>query len=155
MNIRKVIELSFLSSIMTIFSFIKFPGLIPGTEFQVSAPVAICICVIFGFKKYILAGIISSFLTLLIGTHNTINILNSFIFRIVAGGIIHFSSKDIFSISIAGPVGSIASRFLISILLNANFISILIPSIPGIIYTFMTAYPITRLFKKIIRKRWF
>lgn len=155
MNVKKIIELSFLSLILTVFSFLKLPGLIPGTEFQISAPIAVSICAIFGFKKYFLAGIISSLLTFFMGTHNPINILNSFIFRVVSGGILQFSNKNIFFVSISGPIGSLVSRFLISIILNVNFVSLLIPSIPGMVYTFLTSYPIMKIFKNTIDKRWF
>lgn len=152
MNIKSIIKISFLSIVLTVFSFIKLPGLIPGTEFQLSAPVAIAICTIFGFKSYIICGIISSILTFFLGTHNIINIINSFTFRFVAGGIIHFSSKNIFFISIAGPIGSFVSRILLSFITGANFLSLLISSLPGMLYTFITAYPITKTFEKIIKK---
>lgn len=152
MNLKNIVKISFLSVLITICSFIKLPGIIPGTEFQISAPIAVAICANFGFNTYIVCGIISSLLTFILGTHNTINILNSFIFRIVAGGIIHFSNKNIFFISISGPIGSIVSRFILSLITKANFISLLIPSIPGIIYTLFTSYPITKVFQKIFLK---
>ena len=152
MNVKTIVKISFLSIILTVFSFIKLPGLIPGTEFQLSAPVAIAICTIFGFKSYIISGIISSILTFFMGTHNLINILNSFMFRFVAGGIIHFSNKSLFMVSIAGPIGSFVSRIILSFVTKANFVSLLLPAIPGMIYTFITAYPITKLFEKIIKK---
>lgn len=152
MNIKTIVKISFLSVLITIFSFIKLPGLIPGTEFQLAAPVAVAICAVFGFKTYIIAGIISSLLTFMMGTHNLINILNAFIFRFVAGGFIHFSNKNIFFISIAGPIGSVVSRMVLSFITNTNFISLLIPSIPGIVYTFFTAYPITKIFQKFFLK---
>lgn len=152
MNSKNIVKISFLSVLITICSFIKLPGIIPGTEFQISAPIAVAICANFGFNTYIVCGIISSLLTFILGTHNTINILNSFIFRIVAGGIIYFSNKNIFFISISGPIGSIVSRFILSLITKANFISLLIPSIPGIIYTLFTSYPITKVFQKIFLK---
>lgn len=152
MNIKTIVKISFLSVLITIFSFIKLPGLIPGTEFQISAPVAVAICATFGFNTYIICGIISSLLTFILGTHNLVNILNAFIFRLVAGGIIHFSNKKILFISIAGPIGSVVSRIVLSFITKANFISLLIPSIPGIIYTFFTAYPITKIFQKFFSK---
>lgn len=155
MSIKKLIEVSFLSLILTTFSFIKLPGFIPGTEFQVSAPIAVSICAVFGFKKYLIAGVISSIVTFFLGTHNAINILNSFVFRIVAGTIISLSNKNIFFISISGPIGSLVSRFIISIILNTNFVSLLIPSIPGMIYTLLTSYPITKILRNTIEKRWF
>lgn len=58
MNTRNIIKISFLGILITVFSFIKLPGIIPGTEFQISAPVAVAICAVFGFKNYILAGIL-------------------------------------------------------------------------------------------------
>lgn len=152
MNLRNIIKISFLSVILTVFSFIKLPGLIPGTEFQLAAPVAVAICTIYGFNSYIICGIISSILTFFLGTHNAINILNSFIFRFVAGGIVHFSNKNILFISIAGPIGSFVSRIILSIITKANFLSLLATSIPGMIYTFITAYPITKMFEKITSK---
>ncbi|HJD00522.1 MAG TPA: hypothetical protein H9923_06280 [Candidatus Dwaynia gallinarum] len=152
MNTRNIIKISFLGILITVFSFIKLPGIIPGTEFQISAPVSVAICAVFGFKNYILAGILSSTLTFFLGTHNLLNILNAFIFRVVSGGIIHFSNKNIFFISISGPIGSFVSRIMLSIITKANFLSLLVPSIPGMIYTLFTAYPITKIFEKLVKK---
>lgn len=152
MKTKDIVKISFLGVLITVFSFIKLPGLIPGTEFQLSAPVAVAICAVFGFKTYILAGILSSTLTFLLGTHNLLSILNSFNFRLVAGGIIHFSNKNIFVISIAGPIGSFVSRIILSILTGANFISLLATSLPGMIYTFFTAYPITKLLENLVKR---
>lgn len=152
MKTKDIVKISFLGVLITVFSFIKLPGLIPGTEFQLSAPVAVAICAVFGFKTYILAGILSSTLTFLLGTHNLLSILNSFNFRLVAGGIIHFSNKNMFFISIAGPVGSFVSRIILSILTGANFISLLATSLPGMVYTFFTAYPITKLLENLVKR---
>ena len=152
MEIKNISKISFLSVLITIFSFIKLPGLIPGTEFQLSAPVAVAICSTFGFKFYIISGSISSVITLLLGTHNLLNILTSFIFRIVAGLIIHFSNKKFIWISISGPIGSIVSRIILSFITKANTLSLIISSLPGIIYTFFSSYAITKLFEKIFKK---
>lgn len=152
MNTKKIVKISFLSVLLTICSFIKFPGLIPGTQFQISAPIAVSICSIFGFKIYILAGIISSITTFILGTHNLISILNSFIFRVIVGLVLYIFKKNIITISIAGPIGSIVSRFILSFMLKTDFIALLTPSIPGIIYTLFTAYPATLLFKKILKR---
>ena len=152
MKTKDIVKISFLGVLITVFSFIKLPGLIPGTEFQLSAPVAVAICAVFGFKTYILAGILSSTLTFLLGTHNLLSILNSFNFRLVAGGIIHFSNKNMFFISIAGPVGSFVSRIILSILTGANFLSLLATSLPGMVYTFFTAYPITKLLENLVKR---
>lgn len=152
MKTKDIVKISFLGVLITVFSFIKLPGLIPGTEFQLSAPVAVAICAVFGFKTYILAGILSSTLTFLLGTHNLLSILNSFNFRLVTGGIIHFSNKNILVISIAGPIGSFVSRIILSILTGANFLSLLATSLPGMVYTFFTAYPITKLLENLVKR---
>lgn len=152
MNSKKIVKISLLSVILTVFSFIKLPGIIPGTEFQLSAPVAVSICSIFGFKIYILAGIVSSITTLFLGTHTIINVINSLIFRVVVGLILYFFGRNIVSISISGPIGSIVSRLFLSIVTRANFLQLLMSAAPGIIYTFFTAYPITKMFEKLIKK---
>ena len=60
-------------------------GIIPGTEFQLSAPFAICIAGIFGFGRYLQIGILASSSNLLLGTHTILNVLIAMVFRIVAG----------------------------------------------------------------------
>lgn len=155
MNSKKIVKISLLSVILTVFSFVKLPGIIPGTEFQLSAPVAVSICSIFGFKIYILAGVVSSITTLFLGTHTIINVINSLIFRVVVGFILYFFGRNILSISISGPIGSIVSRVFLSIMTKANFLQLLISAVPGIVYTFFTAYPITKIFEKILKKEEF
>ena len=72
---RELTLISFLSVVIAISGIFKLPGLIPGTEFQMSAPIAIGICSTFGFKRYIYSGIIASFINLLMGTHTILNII--------------------------------------------------------------------------------
>ena len=45
---------------ITVLGAIKIPNVIPGIEFQLSAPLAVAICAVFGFKKYIIGGCLSS-----------------------------------------------------------------------------------------------
>ncbi|MEG2437736.1 MAG: hypothetical protein RSB17_06185, partial [Cetobacterium sp.] len=72
---RELTLISILALIIAISGTFKIPGIIPGTEFQISAPIAIGICSVFGFKRYISAGVIASFITFIIGTHTILNIL--------------------------------------------------------------------------------
>ena len=51
MSIRFLTETALLGALITITGAIKLPGLLPGTEFQLSAPLAVAICAAFGFKK--------------------------------------------------------------------------------------------------------
>ncbi|MFR6111599.1 MAG: hypothetical protein ACLUIQ_09840 [Dialister invisus] len=65
----------------------KIPGLVPGTEFQLSAPIAVAICGVFGFKKYIIAGVLASLLSLALGTHTILNVTISMSFRLAVGAV--------------------------------------------------------------------
>ena len=57
---KEITLTALLAVIIAISGTFKLPGLIPGTEFQMSAPIAIGICATFGFKRYITSGIIAS-----------------------------------------------------------------------------------------------
>lgn len=96
-----------LSIIIAISGIIKLPGIISGTEFQMSAPIAIGICATFGFKRYIFSGIIASCINLLMGTHTILNVIVAMIFRIVGGGLIGMFGNGIIVVTTAGPVGTI------------------------------------------------
>ncbi|MGL5752679.1 MAG: hypothetical protein ACRCXT_19230 [Paraclostridium sp.] len=67
---REITLISLLAVIIAISGTFKIPRIITGTEFQMSAPIAIGICATFGFKKYICSGIIASFINLLMATHD-------------------------------------------------------------------------------------
>ena len=53
-NIRYITEVAILTAMITVLGAIKIPNVIPGIEFQLSAPLAVAICAVFGFKKYII-----------------------------------------------------------------------------------------------------
>ena len=50
-NIRYITEVAILTAMITVLGAIKIPNVIPGIEFQLSAPLAVAICAVFGFKK--------------------------------------------------------------------------------------------------------
>jgi thiamine transporter ThiT len=67
-------EIAILVAMISILGSIKIPNIIPGIEFQLSAPLAVAICSVFGFKKYIISGILSSVICLALGTQNGKNL---------------------------------------------------------------------------------
>lgn len=67
-NIRYITEVAILTAMITVLGAIKIPNVIPGIEFQLSAPLAVAICAVFGFKKYIISGCLSSLIGLALGT---------------------------------------------------------------------------------------
>ena len=50
-------DTALLAVLIAVSGTFRIPGIVPGTEFQLSAPIAVAICGVFGFKKYITAGI--------------------------------------------------------------------------------------------------
>ena len=71
-SIHTIADIAILTAMMTILGGIKIPNLIPGVEFQLSAPLAVAICAAFGFRKYIICGCLSSLIGLVLGTQNFI-----------------------------------------------------------------------------------
>ena len=73
-NIRYITEVAILTAMITVLGAIKIPNVIPGIEFQLSAPLAVAICAVFGFKKYIISGCLSSLIGLALGTQTILNV---------------------------------------------------------------------------------
>lgn len=149
---REITLVAILAVIIAISGTFKLPGLIPGTEFQMSAPIAIGICATFGFKRYISAGIIASILNLVMGTHTILNVVVAMVFRLVAGGIIGYFGTGILIVSIAGPIGTIVGRIVMSRLVGTPLNALLIAALPGMVYTLLSSYFIYKVIEKIINK---
>ena len=50
-NIRYITEIAILTAMITVLGAIKIPNIIPGIEFQLSAPLAVAICCRVWFQK--------------------------------------------------------------------------------------------------------
>ncbi|MBS6508817.1 MAG: hypothetical protein KH369_11520 [Paraclostridium bifermentans] len=151
-RIRELTLISLLSVIIAISGIIKLPGLIPGTEFQMSAPIAIGICATFGFKRYIFSGIIASCINLLMGTHTILNVIVAMIFRLVGGGLIGIFGNGIIVVTTAGPVGTIFGRVVMSFITGVPVKALIISAFIGMLYTAMLSYITFKLIKRITIK---
>lgn len=148
-KVRFLTEVSLLSVFITLTGAFKIPSLFPGAEFQLSAPIAVAICTVFGFKKYILAGFISSSIGLILGTQNLLNVAIAMIFRLTVGLVIAAFGKSPVVISIAGPIGSFMGRLALGGLIGKAVIPLLIAAVPGMIFTACLSYPMAMVFKKV------
>ncbi len=81
MTSKDITQISVIAAILTILAALKIPSIIPGLDFQLSAPAALLILAFFGIKKYFLGGLLSSLLLLVFGVFNPINVIISIIFR--------------------------------------------------------------------------
>ena len=61
---RELCLTALLTALITISGSLKIPSFVPGSEFQLSAPIAVAICGVFGIKRYLTAGIAASGLCL-------------------------------------------------------------------------------------------
>jgi len=148
---KRLTRIALLAVLITVSGAFKIPGP-AGTDFQLSAPLAVAIAAVFGFKRYILAGVISSTVGFILGTQTLIHIGIAMIFRVVAGSLVTLVGPVIWAIIIAGPLGSILARIILSEILGQGLIPLLVAALPGIIFTALTAYPLTMVLKGIAEK---
>ncbi|MRF37189.1 QueT transporter family protein [Staphylococcus sp. KY49P] len=142
MSSKEITQISCIAAILSIFAIIKMPSILPGLEFQLSAPVSLLILAIFGIKKYFIGGLLSSFILLILGIFNPINLIVSFCFRFVAILVIWFFKVNVFSLIIAAVLGSTLSRIILSQILNLPILVIVINATPGIIFTIIVLIPL-------------
>lgn len=146
---RMLTETALLTALITVTGAIKLPGFIPGTEFQLSAPLAVAICGVFGFTKYMTAGILSSVIGLILGTQTILNVFIAMVFRVTVGIVIAVFGTSWPVLAIAGPLGSSLARLSIGGILGKAVIPLLLAAVPGMIYTALAAYPLTLLLKRV------
>lgn len=146
---RWLVETALLAAFITVTGTFKIPGLIPGTEFQLSAPLAVAICTVFGFIKYISAGLISSAIGLILGTQNLFNITIALIFRVVIGIFLTVFGRNKLAVILAGPIASAAARLAMAPILGKAALPLVMAALPGMFYTALAAWPLVILLKRV------
>lgn len=152
-KVYTIVEISLLASFIIISGSFKIPTGIPGSEFQMSAPIAIAICALFGFKRYIIAGIIASSILFMLGIHTLLNVEIAMVFRIVGGGIVAIFGTRLPVLIVAGPIGTLAARFVLALTLQIPALPLIIAAIPGMIFTAIMSYPIMRVMQKVYQRK--
>lgn len=148
-SIRELTTLALLTALITITGTLKLPGFFPGTEFQLSAPIAVAICGVFGIKKYLIAGILSSLLGLILGTQIIFSVLIAMIFRIVVAVIFYFIGDSKLFYIISGPLGTCMARLCLSVIIGKAAFLLILAALPGMIYTALSAIFIAAILKRI------
>lgn len=142
-------EVAILAAMITILGAIKIPSLLPGLEFPLSAPLAVAICAAFGFKKYIIAGILSSSIGLILGTHNLLNVAIAMQFRLIVGLVLALGGRRLLFIMISGPIASFTARITLSMFIGKAALALVLAALPGMIFTMIGAPFMTKLLMKI------
>lgn len=146
-TVRGISETALLSVLIAVSGAFKIPGFVPGSEFQMSAPIAVAVCGVYGAKKYIVAGLIASGLSLALGTHSFFNVLVAMTFRLVVALTWTFLGSGKIFYTFSGPMGTIAARGVVALLLGKGFYALAAAAVPGIIFTMATSC----FFAKLLR----
>jgi hypothetical protein len=148
-RVRWLSETGLLAALIFLTGSVKLPGLIPGTEFQLSAPLAVAICAVFGFRQYITAGVIASIIGLALGTQNFLNVFIAMVFRLTVGGVLAVGGTSWPVVVLAGPIGSTLARLSLGAVIGKAAIPLIIAAVPGMVYTALAAWPFTLLLKRV------
>ena len=148
-KIRKLTTLALLTAFITITGAFKIPGIFPGTEFQLSAPIAVAICGIFGVWNYLVAGVLSSLLGLILGSQNLLNVFIAMIFRIVVALVFLGLGKSKLFYIFSGPLGTLVARLSLSLFLGKAALPLIIAAAAGMIYTSIFSLFLGNILEKI------
>lgn len=136
---RELCLTALLTALITISGSLKIPSFVPGSEFQLSAPIAVAICGVFGIKRYLTAGIAASVLCLVLGTQNVFNVFIALSFRtVVACCSLLWGNSKLFYV-LAGPLASTTARLLLSLFVGKAALALIAAAVPGMIFTAFTA----------------
>ena len=150
-NMKELTTTALLGVLILLSGSFKIPSPIAGGEFQLSAPIAVLICACFGFKRYIIAGVLASILGMMLGMHNIINVLVQMVFRIVAGGTLALLGTNLLTVAISGPLGTFAARIVLWQVTGVSWIALTAAAVPGMIFTAVAAGAFYRPAQKLIR----
>lgn len=146
-NLRALTMMALLAAVLAVLGMFKLPGLVPGTEFQLSAPFAVALAACLGFKRYFMIGILASLLNFALGAHTLLNVVVALVFRVVAGGLIELVGTGGVMICLAGPLGTAAARVVMAAIVGVAPWVLIGAAAPGMLMTAVTAlvfYPVLR-----------
>ena len=149
-KIRQLSEIALLAAFIAISGTFKLPSFIPGSEFQLSAPIAVAVCGVFGIKKYLLAGLLASTAGLLLGTQTIFNVLIAMLFRIVVALLYAAFGKSRLFYLLSGPVASAAARLALGLIIGKAVYPLLAAALPGMAFTALSAGLLASVLEKAL-----
>ena len=141
---KEVALIGFLAALIAVTGMIKLPGFVPGTEFQLSAPIAVGIAAAFGVKRYLVSGVMASLVSLALGLQTVLNVAVSMSFRVAAGMLLLLLGNTVVVVVLAGPFGTFCGRLVLAMLTHTNVWALAAAAGVGMAYTAVTAYPVYR-----------
>lgn len=144
-----IAEIALLTALIAVTGAFKLPGLFPGAEFQLSAPLAVAICSVSGFRKYIIAGIWASSIGMMLGTQNFFHVLIAMQFRLVAGAVLALGHNRTWALLVAGPIGTTIARLTLAGFFGQTAFAIVAAAVPGMIFTAAAAPLLVRTLRRV------
>lgn len=149
LKIRTLTETALLGVLIFVSGLFRLPSPLPGSEFQLSAPLAAAICGVFGFRIYLAAGILASALTLLTGGGTIFHILIAMTYRLTVGAAFGILGPSAWFFFLAGPAGTLAARAVLSLVTGGGFIALAMAAVPGMIFTAIASRPMARFLQRV------
>lgn len=130
----------------------KIPSPVAGGEFQLSAPIAVLICACFGFKRYIIAGLLASALGMMLGVHNIFSVIIQMCFRVAAGGTMALMGTNLLTVIVSGPLGTLFARIVMWQVTGVSWLVLTAAAAPGMIFTAVTAGVLYKPAQKLLHR---
>ena len=131
---------------------LKIPSPVAGGEFQLSAPIAVLICALFGFKRYIIAGVLASMLGMMLGIHTIFSVIIQMSFRLVTGATMAFFGTNLLTVIISGPLGTLFARIVMWQVTGVSWIALTTAAAPGMIFTAVGAGLLYKPTQKLLHR---
>lgn len=131
---------------------LKIPSPVIGGEFQLSAPIAVLICALFGFKRYFIAGVLASLLGMMLGIHTIFSVIIQLTFRLAAGGVMALFGTNLLTVIISGPLGTLLARLVMWQVTGVSWLVLTAAAAPGMVFTAVGAGVLYKPAQKMLHK---
>lgn len=131
---------------------LKIPSPVAGGEFQLSAPIAVLICALFGFKRYIIAGVLASILGMMLGIHTIFSVIIQMSFRLVTGATMALFGTNLLTVIISGPLGTLFARIVMWQVTGVSWIALTAAAAPGMVFTAVGAGVLYKPTQKLLHR---
>lgn len=135
MKMHDLTTTALLAVLILLSGSMKIPSPVAGGEFQLSAPIAVLICALFGFKRYILAGVLASALGMMLGIHTIFSVIIQMSFRVVTGAVMALGGTNLLTVIISGPLGTLFARIVTWQITGVSWIALTAAAAPGMVFT--------------------
>ncbi len=138
-SVKKLVTDGMLAAGLLVTGMFKIPSFLPGAEFQISAPFAVAVAKILGFKRYLMIGLAASVCGFAVGAQNLLNIMVAMVYRVVVGLLLDLFPDSKAAVALCGPCGTFVSRLLLAQVLGVDWVLLVLYALPGMAFTAVLA----------------